>query len=162
MPPSTNESEIAGPAFSAAACPVSTKKPAPITAPMPSMTRLVAVSVRFRPCSWLSAASALRPAMDLRTHRLAIGRCLSFGSGSAIRKRRAVGKRGPASLLLAKGDPGRRPREADGWTGRLYHTGVFQGNSKTSILRISTRLPGSCCWKAKYPSFQVSLWSRNS
>src|SRR5271166_6657628 len=43
---------------------------------MPSMTRLVAVSVRFRLCSSLTAASALSSKMDLRTHRLAIVACL--------------------------------------------------------------------------------------
>src|SRR6476620_137618 len=45
---------MAGPAWLAAAVPVSTKKPVPMIAPMPSSVRSMAVSVRlsaFAPCS---------------------------------------------------------------------------------------------------------------
>src|SRR5215469_5224395 len=41
-------STMAGPACSAAACPVMTKMPPPITAPMPSAVRPQGPSVRFR------------------------------------------------------------------------------------------------------------------
>ncbi len=40
MPPRTNEIGMAGPAFLAAASPVKPKKPAPMIAPMPSMTEV--------------------------------------------------------------------------------------------------------------------------
>ena len=55
---------MAGPAFSAAALPVSTKMPAPMMAPIPSATRLVAVSVRlsgtpsWATISWTSGSFA--------------------------------------------------------------------------------------------------------
>ncbi|MNI83367.1 hypothetical protein D3C73_1401620 [compost metagenome] len=51
MPANTNDSITAGPAWLAAAWPVSTKIPAPITAPMPSMMRCFAVRVRFNVAS---------------------------------------------------------------------------------------------------------------
>src|ERR1017187_6352881 len=54
----TNDSTIAGPALVAATCPVSTKMPAPMMAPMPRNTRLVAVSARLRLCEL--AASTCR------------------------------------------------------------------------------------------------------
>src|SRR4051812_11217606 len=84
MPPRTNESATAGPACLAAAVPVSTKKPAPMIAPIPSIVRLVAVSVRFRP-PWLSlySASALSASIDLRTQRLAIVTSPKTGAGDA-------------------------------------------------------------------------------
>ena len=64
----------------AAACPVSTKMPAPMMAPMPSATRLVAVSVRLsgtppwvtRAWTSVSCASACRVAIDF----LASSRCM--------------------------------------------------------------------------------------
>ena len=50
---------MAGPAFSAAALPVSTKMPAPMMAPMPSATRFVAVRVRLSGTpSWATIAWA--------------------------------------------------------------------------------------------------------
>src|SRR5262249_36459259 len=75
MPPSTNESATAGPAYEAAACPVSTKMPAPMIAPMPSETRFIAESVRFNECSPLVSASAFKAAIDFLTNRFAI-QCL--------------------------------------------------------------------------------------
>ena len=50
---------MAGPALCAAACPVSTKIPAPMIAPMPSVIRLIGPSARFRECSCSSAASCM-------------------------------------------------------------------------------------------------------
>ena len=47
MPANTKLSTTAGPACIAAAWPVSTKMPAPMIAPMPSMTRCLAVSARL-------------------------------------------------------------------------------------------------------------------
>ena len=44
----TKESTTAGPAFSAAAMPVSENSPAPMIAPMPSATRFTGPSVFFR------------------------------------------------------------------------------------------------------------------
>ena len=58
---------MAGPANCAAAVPVSTKMPAPMMAPMPSSTRLLAVSARFRLCS---PSSGVRSAIDLVRKRL--------------------------------------------------------------------------------------------
>ena len=58
-PAMTNESTIAGPANCAAAVPVSTKIPAPIIAPMPSVIRFTGPSARFSECSCVSAASAI-------------------------------------------------------------------------------------------------------
>ena len=60
---------MAGPAFSAAASPVRLKMPAPMIAPMPSVVRFVAESVRF---SSFVSASAFSAAIDLRAHRFAI------------------------------------------------------------------------------------------
>ena len=57
MPASTKLSATAGPACRAAACPVSTNIPAPITAPMPSVIRFTAPSDRFSVCSPCSPAS---------------------------------------------------------------------------------------------------------
>ena len=78
--PSTNDKVIAGPAFTAAACPVSTKMPAPMIAPMPSETRLTAERVRLSGTpSWVvsactsgSAASASSAAIDLRVQIFAM------------------------------------------------------------------------------------------
>src|SRR5258708_31417039 len=58
-PATTKLSATAGPACSAAACPVSVKMPAPITAPMPSVIRLSALSERLSVCSPCSAASCV-------------------------------------------------------------------------------------------------------
>ena len=49
----------AGPACLPAACPVKTKIPVPMMAPTPSMVRSSEVSVFFRVCSPVSAASAM-------------------------------------------------------------------------------------------------------
>src|SRR6266545_4877877 len=70
MPTSAIEIGTAGPACSAAAWPVSTKMPAPMMAPMPSVIRLSGVSARFSWCSPASLASARRVAMDLVAHKL--------------------------------------------------------------------------------------------
>src|SRR5690349_17874420 len=75
MPPRMNESMMAGPAYPAAAWPVSTKMPAPMIAPMPSVIRFNALKARFSPCS-LSAASALSWAIDLVAKRGDAIRCL--------------------------------------------------------------------------------------
>src|SRR3954470_4973034 len=72
MPPRTNDRAIAGPAFEAAAVPVSTKIPAPMIAPMPSIVRSNAVRDRLGPSLSLAAASAWRSAIDFRTNRFAI------------------------------------------------------------------------------------------
>ena len=47
MPTSTIDNGTAGPACSAAACPVSTKIPAPMIAPMPRAVRFSGPRVRF-------------------------------------------------------------------------------------------------------------------
>src|SRR2546425_5233774 len=60
----------AGPAFSAATCPVITKIPAPMTAPMPSVTRLRGPSARVRACSPVASASARSVAIGLVAKRL--------------------------------------------------------------------------------------------
>src|SRR6266513_2920435 len=70
MPTSAIEMGTAGPAWSAAAWPVSTKMPAPMMAPMPSVIRLSGVSARFSWCSPASLASARRLAMDFVAHKL--------------------------------------------------------------------------------------------
>ena len=62
-----NESATAGPAFAAAARPVSTKMPVPMMAPTPSMTRSSAVSARFNPVSF--SASARRRSTDFVANR---------------------------------------------------------------------------------------------
>src|SRR6266403_6342891 len=51
---------IAGPAYRAAADPVSTKIPAPMMAPIPSVTRLIGPNARLRLCSPVSAASLIK------------------------------------------------------------------------------------------------------
>ena len=56
----TKESTIAGPAYCAAALPVSTKMPAPMIAPMPSIVRFVALSARFSVPAPSGAASGLQ------------------------------------------------------------------------------------------------------
>src|SRR5882762_1790161 len=70
MPTSAIEIGTAGPACSAAAWPVSTKIPAPMMAPMPSVIRLSGVSARFSWCSPASLASARSVAIDLVAHKL--------------------------------------------------------------------------------------------
>src|SRR5512138_565885 len=72
-----NERAIDGPAYWAAAAPVSTKMPAPMMAPMPSVVRFIALNVRFRPCSE-SAASALSRAIDLVAKSGDAIHCLRF------------------------------------------------------------------------------------
>src|SRR6185437_15388733 len=58
MPAMMYEITMAGPANCAAAVPVSTKMPAPIMAPIPSVIRLMGPSARFSECSPPPAASA--------------------------------------------------------------------------------------------------------
>src|ERR1051326_249118 len=60
MAATTKESTTAGPAWSAAAMPVSENKPAPIIAPMPKATRLTGPSVRTRWCLPPSASAMMR------------------------------------------------------------------------------------------------------
>src|SRR5260221_1376680 len=55
---------MAGPAYSAAAEPVNTKIPAPMTAPIPSVTRLIGPSARFKLCSLVSPASLISTSSD--------------------------------------------------------------------------------------------------
>jgi hypothetical protein len=63
----TKEIEIPGPAYSAAACPVKTKSPAPMIAPIPIIVRLVAVNVLFKP--WrVSDASCSKLLIDFLTN----------------------------------------------------------------------------------------------
>src|SRR5690348_1726909 len=76
MAPITKDSTTDGPALSAEASAVRMKSPAPMIAPMPSATRLFAVSVRLR---WLSFACASRVANDfLRVRLIRFSRILSF------------------------------------------------------------------------------------
>src|SRR5713226_3064883 len=56
---------IAGPAYSEAADPVSTKMPAPMIAPIPSVTRFTGPRARLRLCSPVSPASFIRVSSDL-------------------------------------------------------------------------------------------------
>src|SRR5215469_9164417 len=56
---------MAGPAYSAAAEPVSTKIPAPMMAPIPSVTRLMGPRARFSECSPVSRASFISTSSDL-------------------------------------------------------------------------------------------------
>src|SRR6516225_2349837 len=56
---------MAGPAYSAAAEPVSTKIPAPMIAPIPSVTRLMGPRARFSECSPVSRASFISTSSDL-------------------------------------------------------------------------------------------------
>src|SRR6266436_6984305 len=56
---------IAGPAYSDAAEPVSTKIPAPMIAPIPSVTRFTGPRARLRLCSPVSAASFIKVSSDL-------------------------------------------------------------------------------------------------
>src|SRR6266852_1183077 len=55
---------IAGPAYSDAAEPVSTKMPAPMIAPIPSVTRFTGPRARFRLCSPVSPASFNSESID--------------------------------------------------------------------------------------------------
>src|SRR5713226_7623787 len=55
---------IAGPAYRAAAAPVSTKMPAPMMAPIPSVTRLTGPRALLRLCSPVSAASFISVLID--------------------------------------------------------------------------------------------------
>src|SRR5438128_198659 len=70
MPTRIIERGTAGPAYSAATCPVITKIPAPMTAPMPSVTRLRGPSALVRLCSPVASASARRVAIGLVAKRL--------------------------------------------------------------------------------------------
>src|SRR5512143_1575801 len=65
MAAKTNDSGTAGPACRAAARPVSTKMPAPMIAPIPSIVRFSAPSVRFSDRSPVASASARSAVMDL-------------------------------------------------------------------------------------------------
>src|SRR5690242_1743383 len=70
MPTRIMERGTAGPAYRAATCPVITKIPAPMTAPMPSVTRLRGPRARTSECSPLASASARRRAMGLVANRV--------------------------------------------------------------------------------------------
>ncbi len=59
MPATMKEKTTPGPAYWAAAAPVSTKMPVPMIAPMPSEIRLSGPSARFRLCSPVSLASLM-------------------------------------------------------------------------------------------------------
>ena len=61
----TNDSRMPGPAYCAAARPVSTKMPAPMMSPMPSITRRPGPSTRFSECAWAPEASAASDSIDL-------------------------------------------------------------------------------------------------
>src|SRR5512143_3392974 len=69
MPTRAIEIGTAGPAYNAAAWPVSTKIPAPMTAPTPSVTRLKGPRVRLRDLSPVASASARSAVMDLVAQR---------------------------------------------------------------------------------------------
>src|SRR5579859_1428999 len=86
---------MAAPAYCAAAWPVSTKMPAPMMAPMPSVMRLMGPSARLRPCSLVSEASAIN-----------ISRGLVFSSLEAILEPSLGLRRG-----LARGGGTARPQE---------------------------------------------------
>src|SRR5688572_32180124 len=83
MPATMNASTIAGPAYCAAALPVSTKMPVPMIAPMPSATRLTDPRVRLR--VWVPSldASACSSSIDLRVKRL-ISRGVKGSAGSSL------------------------------------------------------------------------------
>src|ERR1035437_5552354 len=70
------DSMIAGPAYCAAADPVSTKIPAPMIAPIPRVIRFTGPSARFKLCAPVSAASFISMSRGLHFSRLAIQRCL--------------------------------------------------------------------------------------
>src|SRR2546430_6481213 len=84
MPTRIIERGTAGPAYSAATCPVMTKMPAPITAPMPSVTRLRGPSARTSACSPVASASARSVAMGLVANRV----ILQFRARGARSQRR--------------------------------------------------------------------------
>src|SRR5690349_24334408 len=65
-----NESGTAGPACRAAASPVSTKMPAPMIAPMPSIVRFSAPRLRLSDRSLVASASARSAETDFVAHRL--------------------------------------------------------------------------------------------
>src|SRR6266566_2088009 len=69
MPTRIIERGTAGPAYSAATCPVITKMPAPMTAPMPSVMRLSGPSARVRACSPRASAWARSAAIGLVADR---------------------------------------------------------------------------------------------
>src|SRR6266699_3061544 len=69
MPTRIIERGTAGPAYSAATCPVITKMPAPMTAPMPSVMRLSGPSARVRACSPRASAWARSAAIGLVANR---------------------------------------------------------------------------------------------
>src|SRR5262249_54525818 len=108
MPPRTNDTMIAGPALAAAAWPVSTKMPAPMMAPIPSVTRLMAgrqrrsgtLSAAVGACASGALASASSVAIGLRIQRLAM----------AISER-AAGCRDNATQIAEPGAGGLVPRD---------------------------------------------------
>src|SRR5687768_7131951 len=83
MPATMNASTMAGPAYCAAALPVSTKIPVPMIAPMPSATRLTDPRVRLRVCVPSLDASACSSSIDLRVKRL-IGRWVRGSAGGSL------------------------------------------------------------------------------
>nr|WP_254807326.1 hypothetical protein [Xanthomonas campestris] len=76
---STNDSTIAGPAWSAAAWPVITKMPPPITAPMPRAVSPQGPSARCRPspsaASWLACGCLVaQSCLNMERFRLGAAR----------------------------------------------------------------------------------------
>src|SRR5229473_7756894 len=71
---------MAGPAYSAAAEPVSTKMPAPMTAPIPRVIRFTGPSARFRQCSPVSPASFINVSSDLVANKGLPMQLLLWGS----------------------------------------------------------------------------------
>src|SRR5512142_384480 len=69
MPTRPIEIGTAGPAYNAAAWPVSTKIPAPMMAPTPSVTRLNGPRVRLSDLPPVASASARSAVMDLVAQR---------------------------------------------------------------------------------------------
>ena len=84
---------MAGPAVCAAAVPVSTKMPAPMMAPMPSIVRLSAPSARLSvTASPSAAASACRCAMLLVDHKPIAGFSrVGRKKTAALARRRSAG-----------------------------------------------------------------------
>src|ERR1700743_288147 len=73
--PSRNDSVTAGPALAAAACPVNTKMPAPMIAPIPRATRSSADNERLgrRTPSSPRAASMVSSSVDFFAHKFVKG-----------------------------------------------------------------------------------------
>ena len=126
MPPRTNEREIAGPAFSAAACPVRHEEAGAddrADAQHDEVGRgerpFQAVLVALGRLGLESRDRLANPQIGHRS--LSLVRVKEVLPGSVVPS-------GTVGLQVAAGEgrPGRPSRgEADGWTGRLYHTVSF-------------------------------------